>query len=98
MYLKDLSEGYSEESNESNNYKALVDFIEFAKDLELDFNWNPEERVLKIFNREIEKACLSPGQIYALRIAVACKAHRNGENFIFLLVLYICKEMYFLYN
>ena len=85
LYLKDLCEGYSEESNESNNYKALYEFIDFAKELELDFSWNAEEKCLKIFNRNLDDAKLSPGQLYALRIAVACKAHEPGENYIFLL-------------
>ncbi len=85
LYLKDLCEGYSEESNETNNYKALYEFIDFAKELELDFSWDTEEKRLKIFNRNLDDAKLSPGQLYALRIAVACKAHEPGENYIFLL-------------
>lgn len=85
LYLKDLAEGYSEESNESNDYKGLMEFIEFAKELELDFSWNKNEKSLKIFNRELKNAKLSPGQLYALRIAVACKSHKIDENFAFLL-------------
>lgn len=85
LFLKDLAEGYSEESNESNEYKGLQDFIEFAKDLELEFSWDQEKKVLKIFNRTLDDAKLSPGQLYALRIAVACQAHEVGDNFVFLL-------------
>lgn len=85
LYLKDLYEGYSEESNESNNYKALYEFIDFAKEFELEFSWDAKEKSLKIFNRNLDDAKLSPGQLYALRIAVACKAHEPGENYIFLL-------------
>lgn len=85
LYLKDLYEGYSEESNESNNYRALHEFIDFAKEFELEFSWDAKEKALKIFNRNLNDAKLSPGQLYALRIAVACKAHEPGENCIFLL-------------
>lgn len=85
LYLKDLAEGYSEESNENNDYKALTDFIEFAKELELEFSWDKNKRILKIFGRKFEDANLSPGQLYALRVAVACKSHEIGENFVFLL-------------
>lgn len=85
LYLKDLAEGYSEESSEENGYKGLMDFIEFAKELELELSWDKEERTLKIFNRKFEDAELSPGQIYALRMAIACKVHEAGENFVFLL-------------
>lgn len=84
LYLKDLSEGYSEESNETNNYKGLIEFIEFAKDLELDFSWDERERSLKVSDRSLGDANLSPGQLYALRIAVACKVHEVGENYIFI--------------
>ncbi len=85
LYLKDLSEGYSEESNEKNDYKELVEFIELAKELELDFSWDKNSKKLKIFNRELDDARLSPGQLYALRIAVACKTHKPSDNCLFLL-------------
>ena len=85
LYLKDLAEGYSEESNEGNDYKGLVDFIEFAKELELDFSWTKERKELRIFDRDLNDARLSPGQLYALRIAVACKAHKPSDNCLFLL-------------
>ncbi len=85
LFLKDLAEGYSEESNEENEYKGLLDFIKFAEEFELDFSWNKQTRTLKIFDRKLDDARLSPGQLYALRIAVACQAHEVGDNFIFLL-------------
>ena len=85
LFLRDLAEGYSEESNEENEYKGLQDFIEFAKELELDFSWEKEAKVLRIFGRKLDDARLSPGQLYALRIAVACQAHEVGDNFVFLL-------------
>lgn len=85
LYLKDLCEGYSESSNASNDYKELTDFINFANELELDFSWDKDKKELQIFGRKLEKANLSPGQLYALRIAVACCAHETGDNFIFLL-------------
>lgn len=85
LYLKDLSEGYSEESNENNDYKELVEFIELAKELELEFSWDKNNKRLKIFGRELNDAKLSPGQLYALRIAVACKAHEPSDNCLFLL-------------
>ena len=85
LFLKDLCEGYSEGSNESNGYKDLVEFIEFAKGLELDFSWDQNTKSLNIFGRNFDDARLSPGQLYALRIAVACKAHKTNENIAFLL-------------
>ncbi len=85
LYLKDLVEGYSDESNQANSYKELREFIEFAKEFELEFTFIEEERKLKIFGRDMEKANLSPGQLYALRIAVACKVHDIDDNLIFLL-------------
>ncbi len=85
LYLRDLAEGYSEESNQSNSYKGLKEFIEFAKEFELEFTFIEDEKKLKIFGRDIEEANLSPGQLYALRIAVACKVHDIGDNLIFLL-------------
>ena len=85
LFLKDLCEGYSEGSNESNEYKDLVEFIEFAKNLELDFSWEQNSKSLTIFGRDFDDAKLSPGQLYALRIAVACKAHKTNGNIVFLL-------------
>ncbi len=85
LYLRDLSQGYSEESNESNNYRELNEFISFAKELELEFIWDSKEKCLKIFDQDLDKASLSPGQLYAFRIAVACKVHKKGDNYVFLL-------------
>lgn len=85
LFLKDLCEGYSEGSNESNGYKDLMDFIDFAQELELDFSWDQSTKSLTIFDRKFDDANLSPGQLYALRIAVACKAHKASENIAFLL-------------
>lgn len=85
LYLRDLAEGYSMEYNQDNKYEELIDFIEFAKELELEFCWNQDTKELKIFDRKLEDARLSPGQLYALRIAVACKVHEVGKNFVFLL-------------
>lgn len=85
LFLKDLCEGYSEDSNESNGYKGLIEFIEFAKKLELDFSWDQNTKSLNIFGRNFDDARLSPGQLYALRIAVACKSHKANENIAFLL-------------
>lgn len=85
LFLKDLAEGYSDESNEENDYSGLSDFIEAAKELELEFSWDKAKKELKIFDRSLDDARLSPGQLYALRIAVACQAHEVNENSIFLL-------------
>ncbi len=85
LYLKDLCEGYSEGSNESNGYKDLIEFIGFAKELELDFSWDQNTKSLNVFGRKFDDARLSPGQLYALRIAVACKSHEVNENIAFLL-------------
>ena len=85
LYLTDLSKGYSDESNESNDYKALNEFLEYAKEFGLEFSWNPNDKSLKIFERHLEEADLSPGQLYALRIAVACKVHYVEDNIVFLL-------------
>ena len=51
----------------------------------MDFSWEKDKKELKIFGRKLDEANLSPGQLYALRIAVACCAHEAGDNFIFLL-------------
>lgn len=85
LYLKDLSQGYSEESNEKNDYLGLREFIELAKELELEFVWNADNKELTVFNKKLDEAQLSPGQLYALRIAVACKSHKPSDNYAFLL-------------
>lgn len=85
LYLTDLYKGYSDESNENNNYKALHDFLEYSKEFGLDFTWEPNDKCLKLFGRRLESADLSPGQLYALRIAVACKLHCVEDNIVFLL-------------
>lgn len=85
LYLRDLSQGYSDTSNETNDYRELKEFIDFAKELELEFTWEPNEKCLKVFDRVLDEASLSPGQLYALRIAVACKAHKTGNDYVFFL-------------
>ncbi len=83
LLLEDMAHGYSEE------FQDETIFEKFAKELEVSFSIKlkrDENKNLKFFGDLIpEKAGLSPGQQYLLRIAVACYCNKNKGNLIFLL-------------
>lgn len=85
LYLQDLAEGFSNESNASNHYQGFKEFVEYAEEVfDLKIGWDSVNHELTFFGIPISKVKLSPGQIYLLRIAVACKLHDVNGNYIFL--------------
>lgn len=83
LLLQDMAMGYSEEFQDGT---AFQDFMErFAGPFQLEIEINPETKELRFFGQDMEKAGLSPGQQYLLRIAVACYQNLDNEKMIFLL-------------
>lgn len=78
LWIYDLACGYSDENGD-----VFIDFCNFVeKNFGLKISANREEFPVsvKIFNEDINKSKLSPGQQYLLRIAVACWVNRNDDN------------------
>ena len=81
LVIQDIAYGYSEE------FKNKEIFQKFQKTVNERFGILIEktESGLKMFGREMEEANLSPGQIYLLRIAVACEFNKKRDDLIFVL-------------
>lgn len=82
LLLKDMARGYSEE------FKDGKEFDRFTKEyldplgivLSKDMNGDPQ-----LFGRDTDDAALSPGQLYLIRMAVACYCNEQNENVVFVL-------------
>lgn len=82
LLLEDMACGYSSEFQDGN------EFLNIKKQLLSDFNitiGKNNNNNLEISNLELEKASLSPGQQYLLRIEIACNYNQKNEDYIFIL-------------
>lgn len=81
LFIEDMAKGYSAE------YEDGSCFARFQKDAEENFeikiHYDRESKKLKIFGQDIDRADLSPGQQYLLRMAVACFQNENEDKLIF---------------
>lgn len=81
LFIEDMARGYSEEFQDGEC------FLKFQKraleDFEIQINYDKDRKKLQVFGQDIEKAELSPGQQYLLRMAVACFQNENKDNLIF---------------
>lgn len=83
LLLEDLAHGYSEEFQDGQQFDYFSK--KFARIFGLQIERVSGTNELKLFGQSIEKARLSPGQQYLLRIAVACYRNQNNANMIFLM-------------
>lgn len=83
LLLEDLANGYSEEFKDGREFERFSNG--FAKDLGIQIKKDPDTGELQLFGQSIEKAGLSPGQQYLLRIAIACYRNQNKPQIIFLM-------------
>ena len=81
LFIEDMARGYSEEFEGGEHFQKFKRDVEDCFDLKIDYN--SEEGKLYLFGIEAEKALLSPGQQYLLRMAVACFQNRNEPNLVF---------------
>lgn len=83
LLLEDMSNGYSEEFKDKSEWKKFIS--NYANPLNLEITNEIGLGHVLLFNRNMDKAALSPGQQYLLRIAVACYCNENNDNIIFIL-------------
>lgn len=81
LFLQDMAKGYSKDFEDGRKFQ---EFSEFAEE-NFGLNISKDEEGIKIFNIRIEDANLSPGQLYLLRIAIACFQNKENENLLFFL-------------
>ncbi len=82
LLLEDMARGYS------NEFKDGKEFESISKKLFSDFNikiGKSKSNNLEISNLNIDRAALSPGQQYLLRIEIACSCNVEDKNSIFIL-------------
>lgn len=81
LFIEDMAKGYSKEFEDGKKFQ------DFRRDVEESFNiildYNKDQDQLLLFGLDIEKAALSPGQQYLLRMAVACFQNENESGLIF---------------
>lgn len=79
LFIEDMAKGYSKEFEDGKRFEA------FKKDVEENFNImiSYDKDQLQLFGLNIEKAALSPGQQYLLRMAVACFQNEDESGLIF---------------
>lgn len=79
LFIEDMAKGYSKEFEDGKRFEA------FKKDVEENFNImiSYDKDQLQLFGLDIEKAALSPGQQYLLRMAVACYQNEDESGLIF---------------
>lgn len=83
LLLDDMAHGYSSEFRDGVQFNKFVD--NYAKPFHIQVK-RDEQNNLKFFdNLEPKQAALSPGQLYLLRIAVACYRNVGSEKLIFIL-------------
>lgn len=83
LLLEDMAHGYSEKFQNENVFEDFANKI--AEDFHIDVKRDDENNLRFFDNLDPEKAALSPGQQYLLRIAVACYCNSENEKLIFLL-------------
>ncbi len=83
LLLDDMAHGYSSEFRDGVQFNKFVD--NYAKSFHIQVK-RDEQNNLKFFDDlEPKQAALSPGQLYLLRIAVACYRNVGSEKLIFIL-------------
>lgn len=81
LLIEDMAKGYSEEFRDGEHFRRFIQ--EAEETFELQINYDENERKLQLFGRDMDKADLSPGQQYLLRMAVACFQNEDKANLIF---------------
>ena len=81
LFIEDMAKGYSEEFRDGAHFRRFKQEAEETFELQIDYDEN--ERKLQLFGQDMDKAELSPGQQYLLRMAVACFQNENKANLIF---------------
>lgn len=82
LLLEDMSNGYSPEFKDGTEWNRFV--REYAAPFNIELS-RDESGCPLLFTLETEKAALSPGQQYLLRMAVACYCNEQNDKVIFLL-------------
>lgn len=82
LLLEDMSNGYSPEFKDGTEWEHFVK--EYAAPFHIELSRDRDGRPL-LFDLETERAALSPGQQYLLRMAVACYCNEQNNKVVFLL-------------
>ena len=85
LFLDDMSHGYSSknQSDRDNEWSRFVE--EYVSQFDIKLTKNDQTGEALLFDFETEEAALSPGQLYLLRMAVACYCNENNSKVIFVL-------------
>lgn len=82
LLLEDMSHFYSDDFNDA----TWTQFVEeYLTPFELILSKDPDSNNPRLFNLETNKASLSPGQQYLLRMAVACFRNKKNDKVVFVL-------------
>lgn len=82
LLLEDMAQGYSQQFQDGTEFQRFIE--EYATPLHIQVSKDEEGR-LRLFGQLLEDAALSPGQLYLLRVAVACYCNNDNQNLVFLL-------------
>ncbi len=81
LLLEDMVKGYSEEFKDLSEFKRFSENIASAFHIKIEKD--DQTGQLKLFGLDLDKAALSPGQQYLLRIAVACYCNIDNDKMVF---------------
>ena len=82
LLLEDMAQGYSQNFQDGTEFQRFVE--EYAAPFHIQISKDDAGR-LRLFGQRLEDAALSPGQLYLLRVAVACYCNKDNQNLVFLL-------------
>lgn len=83
LLLDDMAHGYSSEFRDGAQFKDFVD--KFAKPFHIQVKRDQKNDLRFFDDLAPDQAALSPGQLYLLRVAVACYRNIDNEKLIFIL-------------
>lgn len=82
LLLEDMAQGYSPQFQDGTEFERFT--REYASLLHIQVSKDAEGK-LRLFGQLLKDAVLSPGQLYLLRVAIACYCNGDNQNLVFLL-------------
>lgn len=82
LLLEDMAQGYSQQFQDGTEFQRFIE--EYATPFHIQVS-KDEDGHLRLFGQLLKDAALSPGQLYLVRVAVACYCNNNNPNLVFLL-------------
>lgn len=82
LWIYDIACEYSNQEDGNISFEDFSSFVKEKFGLELSVNRDKKPVEVKLFKEDINHTNLSPGQLYLLRMAVACQLYQNDEDMI----------------